>query len=107
MASADVLSWEQDYPWYYKVLIQKPYGAIDFLDEYGTPFWSKIDYVLLKPEHPIFTAKKCEGALKNLHQELSNQLKATDDSDELKKQPVKVSKTSYIAAKLMFREEIS
>jgi hypothetical protein len=102
MSSVDVLSWETDYPWYYKVFIEKPYGKVDFVDEYGTPFWSKANHVLLKPTHPIFTAKELRGALKDVHLAYSNQLELVGHNDELKKQPIRVSKEVYQAAKLIF-----
>ena len=107
MSSVDVLSWEKEYPWYYKVLIEKPYGAIDFVDEYGTPFWSKASHVLLKPTHPIFTATKLDGALKDVHIAYLNHLQSAGHNEELKKQPIRVSKEVYQAAKLILREEIS
>ena len=98
MASADV-----DSPWHFNVSIERRCGAIDFVDEYGTPFWSKINFVLLHPSHPIFTAKNPSGALEDLHQEYWSQLQWAGDDAELRKQPIKVSKDAYQAAKLIFR----
>ena len=106
MSSVDVLSWEMDYPWYYKVFIEKPYGKVDFVDEYGTPFWSKANHVLLKPTHPIFTAQTLDGALNDVHIAYLHHLKLAGDSEELKKQPIRVSKEVYQAAKLILHNEI-
>ena len=103
MATPDVLPGKQDDPWHLKVWIDKQCGAIEFVDEYGTPFWSKTDYVLLEPSHPIFNATNPSGALEDLHQEYWQQLQWAGSDATLKNQPIKASKDAYEAAKLIFR----
>jgi hypothetical protein len=63
-----------DRTWHYNTYLEKQCGAMVFVDEYGTAFWSKLDYVLLSPGHPIFMAKRTYGALKELHQERADHL---------------------------------
>ena len=93
-----------DRTWHYNTYLEKQCGAMVFVDEYGTAFWSKLDYVLLSPGHPIFMAKRTYGALKELHQERADHLEWAGNDKALRRQPIKVSKAVYEAAKLIFRD---
>jgi hypothetical protein len=90
--------------WHHNTYMEKRCGAMVFVDEYGTAFWSKLDYVLLAPTHPVFAARRTYGALTELHQERADQLEWAGSDDALRRQPIKVSKAVYEAAKFIFRD---
>lgn len=112
MASVNCLSWENQYPEFFKELITEQLGFIEHVDEFGTPFWSKATFVLLKPSHPLIMAPRRSGhdALDDIHRTFDGEKKLAMSEEArqlIAKVPVKISKDAYIAAKSIFRSERS
>ena len=110
MASVNCLLWEDQYPVFFKEAITEPLGAIEHIDEFGTPFWSKTTFVLLKPSHPLIMAPRRSehDAIGEIHR-IFDEEKTAAMSEEARqlnaRVPVKISKDTYTAAKLIFLAE--
>lgn len=67
MASVAVLNapWKKDYPEFYDMLM-KSMGELQYVDEYGVPFWGGMSSVFVKQHwHPLFSREVQSMLLEN------------------------------------------